>query len=82
MNEAWSDLGLEAMEIADVVMTTSDQLEKSAQRLQVLIAKAADTPTDSSEGGNEALKRATLTVWRATLDSIRASQDALTSKRQ
>ena len=82
VENAWSNLGEEAMDIADVVMTASDQLERSAQRLQVLIAKAADTPTDDSEGGNESLKRQTLLIWRATLESVRNAQDALTSKRK
>ena len=72
MSEQWSDLGMQALEIADVVMTVSDQLERSAERLQALIAKAADTPTEHEEQ-----KRNTLLIWRATLANIREAQWAL-----
>jgi hypothetical protein len=72
MEREWSEIGESAFEIADALMAMDVQLGMAADRLQALIAKAADTKHE-----DDAQKAQAIGVWRATLEGIRASQRAL-----
>jgi hypothetical protein len=77
MNEQWQNIMNEAAHIADVAMEASSQLDRCAQRIQTLIAVAADTPIEPER---EEAKRDTIRVWRETVVSLRNAQDALTTR--
>lgn len=68
MNEAeWDELGEQAMWIVDALLEQSHQLDRIADHLGSLIAKAADLPAPA---GDEERKRSVIQVWRATLAQI------------
>jgi hypothetical protein len=72
VERTWNEIGEAALEISDVLMSMDTQLGIAADSLQVLIAKAADTPHDDEERKAQSIR-----IWRATLENIRAAQAAL-----
>lgn len=75
MSDMWSDLGAEALEIADPIMDANERLEQSASRLQALILRASNTQAD-----DEDMQQETLKIWLSTFDEVMASLNRLTGR--